>query len=347
MAFVLAALLDLLPRGASAARPTAPPPAGAPGSGKFTPLSAAPESDHALMRAYLAPSPARLGQSLTYHGGVLVRAGTSVTFDRPASGGDFSWGTAKAGHRGLGEGYHRDGYYLADSFWVEVPLQVFATGAVSVPGLGLTAKPRGRSDGRTVRAHLPTTHVLILPTVTPGDSTAKLRALHGPLKAPWWERVPWRWVIAGVLALVAIVLLAGWIRRKLRRKVVAPAAAAAPRVVRDPGAEALAALAALRAEQLPQQGRYGEHALALTRILRRFLEATVGTPRPGDSSSELLVRLRASALPADDVTRLEGLLGLWDRVKFARAPLGLEEAGRCELAVEALVRRREPPREVA
>jgi hypothetical protein len=47
------------------------------------------------------------------------------------------------------------------------------------------------------------------------------------------------------------------------------------------------------------------------------------------------------------VQRLEGLLGLWDRVKFARAPLDADEAGRCEAAVELLVRRRERPREVA
>src|SRR6185436_17658428 len=84
---------------------------------------------------------------------------------------------------------------------------------------------------------------------------------------------------------------------------------------------------------------FGEHALALTAILRRFLEATVTTPRPGDTSIELLERLRASRLHADELVRLEGLLGLWDRVKFARAPLTETEARGCEQAVEAYVRR--------
>jgi len=65
----------------------------------------------------------------------------------------------------------------------------------------------------------------------------------------------------------------------------------------------------------------------------------VGTPRPGDTSGELVSRLRQSRLSNEDVNRLEGLLGLWDRVKFARAPLGVEEAVRCEAAVESLVRR--------
>jgi len=107
------------------------------------------------------------------------------------------------------------------------------------------------------------------------------------------------------------------------------------------------ALAKLREERLPEQGRFDAHALALTRILRRYLEARLGTPRPGDTSTELLQRLRASRLASDDVQRLEGLLGLWDRVKFARAPLDVPEAQRCETAVESLVRRGAAPQEVA
>src|SRR5262249_39607109 len=65
----------------------------------------------------------------------------------------------------------------------------------------------------------------------------------------------------------------------------------------------------------------------------------VTTPRPGDTSGELMERLKASRLPPDDLERLEGLLGLWDRVKFARWPLTEAEAQRCEEAVEAYVRR--------
>ncbi len=53
----------------------------------------------------------------------------------------------------------------------------------------------------------------------------------------------------------------------------------------------------------------------------------------------MLERLRASRLAADDLGRLEGLLALWDRVKFARAPLTEAEATRCEEAVEGYVRR--------
>ena len=60
-----------------------------------------------------------------------------------------------------------------------------------------------------------------------------------------------------------------------------------------------------------------------------------------------MARVRSAGLADDDVRRLEGLLGLWDRVKFARAPLSVPEALRCESAVEQLVRRRDRPQEGA
>jgi hypothetical protein len=123
----------------------------------------------------------------------------------------------------------------------------------------------------------------------------------------------------------------------VRRPAAPVLAPSRPRI--DPAAEALRALFTLRAKKLPAQGLFGEHALELTAILRRFLEATVATPRPGDTSGELLERLRATRLDKADLERLEGLLGLWDRVKFARAPLTETEATRCEESVEAYVRR--------
>jgi hypothetical protein len=50
-----------------------------------------------------------------------------------------------------------------------------------------------------------------------------------------------------------------------------------------------------------------------------------------------------------DVARLDALLRVWDRIKFARAPGSLEQAGEAESAVEAWVRAhaRAAEREVA
>jgi hypothetical protein len=115
-----------------------------------------------------------------------------------------------------------------------------------------------------------------------------------------------------------------------------------PRPPRDPVAEALAELAALRRLDLPVKGRFDEHAFRLTRIARRFLEAVAGATRPGDTTPEVVAHLAGTGFPGEDVARVEGLLRAWDRVKFARAPTTAEEARSAESAVETLVRRHAP-----
>jgi hypothetical protein len=287
------------------------------------------------MRVRVTPSPARIGQAITYRGAIWVYPEIGVQFEPPKSGGALTWSHVRAGRSKpswlTGSG--------PDSVWIEARLQVFEAGPVAVPGpmVRLNPQPGTRRPGGT---HLPTVRLVVLPSITAADSNAELRALHGPVAAPWWERVPWLKIVAGLVMVTSLVLLVRLLRRKPRavpRLVPAVAPPARPRI--DPAAEALRALAALRARDLPAAGSFGEHALELTAILRRFLEGTLTSPRPGDTSGELLARLRASRMPEDDFERLEGLLALWDRVKFARAPLTEAEAKRCEDAVEGHVRR--------
>jgi len=108
--------------------------------------------------------------------------------------------------------------------------------------------------------------------------------------------------------------------------------------VLDPAGRALAELAALRALELPQQGRFAEHAFELTQLLRRFLEEVTHVPRPGHTTPELVDVLRRTRIDGADLQRLEGLLRLWDRVKFARASSSVDESLRAEDAVERLIR---------
>src|SRR5262249_28625010 len=160
----------------------------------------------------------------------------------------------------------------------------------------------GRGPG-SVR--LPAVRLLVLPTITAADSNAQLRALHGPVAAPWWERIPWTLLVAGALATLAIVLIARRMRR--RKPKVVPRPAPAPVPVRPrlaPAAEALRALAALRARGLPGLGQFDEHARELSGILRRFIEVNFSATRPGDTSGELLDHLRGSRVAADDFGRL-------------------------------------------
>lgn len=215
---------------------------------------------------------------------------------------------------------------------IEVPLQAFALGQLSVPGLRFEI-----DDGRGPRIYrLPTVTLTVVPVLSAADSSADFRAVHGPLAAPWWERVPWTWVILGLLGVTAIVALVVW--RRWRRRAPAAAPLSAPEA-RDPRLEALAALAALRGLNLPEHGRFAEHAFRLGQILRRYLEVVTRTTRPGDTTPELVAHLRQAGLEPDDLARLSGLLRAWDQVKFAREPFTLDEAIRAERATEAFLRR--------
>lgn len=285
----------------------------------------------------VGPSPAAIGSRLRYRGAAVVDRAVRVDYVKPRSGGAFTWSDpsirrvpfAKQGSSQRGQ---------RDSVLFEATLQVFDTGLVAIPGPGL------RLDGvswsaRALVTRLPTAHVLILPTLTAADSAAQFRPVRGPLAAPWWERISWTRVFAGVVALVALLLFIRMLRR--RKPVMTPGrqVATAPRPRRDAANEALEALTALRREQLPEKGRYDQHAFELTRILRRYLEATFVAPRPGDTSAELVERLRQSRHAEDQLTRLAGLLGVWDRLKFARASSSVSESRASEAAIEDLIER--------
>jgi len=297
------------------------------------------------VRVTLRPPIAELGQRVAYRVEVTTWYGASVRWFPPDSSEALTWGVPKSG-RIRGHFTERQRYgkasrgpragpigQMPDTFWVEMLLQAFRLGEVAVPGLRFDRTEPWTSP-KPASERAPATRLIVVPVLTAADSNATLRPLRGPLAAPWWERVPWILVIAGLLALVGTVLLVRWLRQ--RRPALAPATAA-PEI--PPAAAALAALSALRAQQLPEQARFGEHAFQLGQILRRYLEATVRTTRPGDTTSELVGHLREAGLEAADLQRLAALLRVWDRIKFAREAATREEAVRMESAVEGFVRR--------
>jgi hypothetical protein len=281
------------------------------------------------LHAEAGPDGAPLGAQLHYRGWVMVPHPQRVHWITPQSGSAISWGpmrpTRSAGPAGL------------DTARVDGDLQVFALGRTDVPGLHFVLPDVGGAEHA-----LPVVHLVVSPTITPADSNARLRPVRGPLAAPWWERVAWRWVAAALAAIALIVALVVWRRRRPAAPALVPMAAA------DPVAETLAELAALRRLDLPGQQRFAEHAYQLTLILRRFLERTAGGLKPGLTSGELVTWLSQNPTRID-VARLDTLLHVWDRIKIARAPGSIEQAGDAEAAVEAWVRAHVRPaqREVA
>lgn len=282
------------------------------------------------IHAGVEPAVTPLGGRVTYRGWVIVPRGTPVRWVVPRTAGDFTWGSPVATRVRAAGG-------LVDTVKIDVPLQVFAFGRVSVPGMRMLLSATGAAGGPDERG-LPVARMIVAPQIAPGDTSASLRAMRGPVAAPWWERVPWLLVTAVAGLLVALIALVIWLRRRRPRAVPKPVVVAAPPPPRrDPLAEALAELAALRRLGLPEEGRFSDHAFQLTRIVRRFLEAIAGGVRPGYTTSELVAML-AGASDMLDVTRLESLLRLWDFLKFARGSSTAAEAHQAETEVEAMLR---------
>lgn len=288
-------------------------------------------------QAAVRPGIARIGQAVLYRGRVVMPRGTALRWLPPADGGVFEWGSPRIRRiPAYAGGLNRaKDALLDDTLEVELSMQAFTPGMLAVPGLGFEARLPG---GALRTGHLPMLRLAVASMVSPDDTSASLRPLRGPLGAPWWERVPWR-----AVGMVAGALLAAWLVVWRLRRRRAPVAERAPAgTAKDPATVALEALEALRGLQLPEQDRFAEHAFHLTRILRPFLEATQGAPRPGDTTPELLLHLAGARLAPADVERVGGLLAAWDRVKFARAASSPGEARRAEDAVAELVRRRLP-----
>ena len=286
----------------------------------------------------------KLGERAIYRGWITGGDPARVRFLAPDSGGAFTWGPLRAtvlAPHGKASGRDPAGAAFADfdTLFVATSLQAFVSGDLVVPGLAFEL-----DDGGGPRAgRFPVARLVVVPMLTAADTSARLRGLRGPLAAPWWEMVPWT-LVALVAAGVAVV--AALALRRRRPATIAPAQAAA----RDPAAQALAELEALRRLGLPARARFAEHAFQLGRIVRRFLEEAAGTPLPGDTTPEFVGHLEAARLEAQDLQRIGSLMHFWDRVKFARADESVEEAARAEQSVESLVRRlgaRKPPSDAA
>jgi hypothetical protein len=295
------------------------------------------------VRVTLSPDMVKLGEPVRYRVELIGGVGPwyPVQWLAPDTGGAFTWGAERHGltkaklqpRSRFGSAARSSGvkHDLPDTNWVEVPLQAFQLGVVPVPGIEFRYVPSTISQpNQSVMARAPTAQLVVLPTLSERDSSDALRAVHGPLAAPWWERVPWRWV-AGAIAVLAFVV---WLVRAFRRR--KRGAPEAPVTPLEPAQAALAALAELRALDLPAHQR---HAFRLGQILRRYLEALWPATRPGDTTPELVRHLEQQGLSGEDLKRLAGLLRVWDRVKFAREPFTVDEAHRAESAVESFVRR--------
>lgn len=178
-------------------------------------------------------------------------------------------------------------------------------------------------DGeRRLSIPLPT---LFVRSVLPADTTQRTPKPARPLlpvRAPvaWW----W-WALAAVVA--ALVGLGVWWWSRRRRADLGP--------VGDPYADALRDFDRVERLGLVAAGEPGRHAVLMTDILRRYLASRLPVVTLAHTSGELLRALRGAPTVSHD--RLETLLSTVDRVKFAAAPVGAEQARALGAEARALV----------
>jgi hypothetical protein len=152
--------------------------------------------------------------------------------------------------------------------------------------------------------------------------------------APFPAPVPWlRWlaIIGGVLA--ALVLLATMFFRRRARPGMADA------VPLQPHAKAMRELARLRSAPRRTPAEIDAFYVAVSSVLRTYLEERFGLRAPERTTEEFLQELDGSAVLAGRQQELRAFLGQCDLVKFAAQvpgePVHLETLGTAERFVAA------------
>ncbi|NOT32587.1 MAG: hypothetical protein HOP12_00280, partial [Candidatus Eisenbacteria bacterium] len=166
-------------------------------------------------RVTLSPTRASIGQLVTYRGSVVHPRGARVRWQAPENRESLTWGAPRSGvisSSAVRPGAAAGGVSTLDTAWIEVTLQAFELGEVRLAGLEFDY---ASGDAKEVRhERLPLLTLVVLPTV-PADSTERLADVHAPIAAPWWERVPWGWIVGIVVVAVLAVLIWKRLARKL------------------------------------------------------------------------------------------------------------------------------------
>lgn len=217
------------------------------------------------------------------------------------------------------------------SLILDVEVQVFATGAVSLPPLPLTLRTGGRPQTFKVSAPGFSITPLLPAGKQPEPPAAAVLALPRPL--------PWGWFL---LALAAAILVAGVGWRAYRRRTLPERPRQAPSLRdTDPDRWILDEVNGLFLAFLPPEERYTK----LSRRLRDYLEIKTGQPFLEWTTSEVQRGLaRMDGLPPGSATDLMGVLALCDWAAFARyRPERTEENDAKVRALRFLAAVKSPP----
>lgn len=193
---------------------------------------------------------------------------------------------------------------------------VYALGDVQLPPITVKYRLADGTEGETATSPVPLRVLSVLPK---DPKERKLADIRGPLPVPVGTVF-----LAAAGGALALVLAALWLLRRRRRAEAAPPVAAAL----PPDAEARAELERLAASDDLARGAYRAFYIALTEVLKRYLERRLEAPVLEMTSSEMLTFLREHPHGPGLVPSVRDLATAADHVKFARGAAAHDEARR-------------------
>ncbi|MFL5480632.1 MAG: hypothetical protein ACJ8AK_00425 [Gemmatimonadaceae bacterium] len=150
-------------------------------------------------------------------------------------------------------------------------------------------------------------------SVLPADTSLRIPKPPRPLIIlPVFNWLLWGGLLAAAIALV----LLWWVWRRWRNR---------PRPPIDPYVRAQQEFARIEARKLLDKGEAEDYVAAMVDVVREYLAARVPGVRRSNTTTELVHSMRPSA---GVETELPGILEQADMVKFARASVNRDEAGR-------------------
>jgi len=205
---------------------------------------------------------------------------------------------------------HRDpvtgnGGVRVSELWYD--LVAFETGSQYVPSVPLAYKA---PTGAAATVETPKVVVNVVSLITQAGGADDIPAIRDavPIVAPGPSLL---WVIGGLGVAAGL----GWIGRRWWRRRAAAAAAPA----RAAHEIALEELDKLRAQKLVENGQHERYYIALTDIVRRYVEARFGLHAPEMTTDEFLAAAQRSRdLISTHRSALQDFLVEADLVKFAR-----------------------------
>ncbi len=183
----------------------------------------------------------------------------------------------------------------------------YAVGGHEIPALSADYSLPGGGRGTARSRPIPFT----VASVVPADDT-RPADIRPPATMPLVPR--WPWILAALLAAAAAAWW-WWRRRRAVPEAAAPVPAGPPRPAHE---VAYAGLERLLAGGLLEKGRIKEFYIALTEIVRRYVEARFGVETFERTTAEILEALLGARLPIRVTTGLAEFLSVCDLVKFAK-----------------------------